>query len=403
MRRSELFVAVLVLGACGKSSGTQHADAAPAPFCSAKSGTALKLTLIAQDLTDPLFETAPPGDPRLFILQRSGQVRLIGADGILRDTPWFDIHDQVLAGNEQGMLGLAFHPDFAHTGKFYVDYTQQSDGAEIVAEYTVDPAAEKVTGATPRVLITQADPASNHNGGMLAFGLDGYLYWSLGDGGGGGDTYHNGQNQQALMAKIMRIDPDHPSATKPYGIPADNPWANGPGVPEMYVWGLRNPWRFSIDSETGDLYIGDVGQGKMEEVDVVPHGVNGRNYGWPIFEGTSCFGGAAACADATPYTMPDVAYDRTTSGQCAVIGGFVYRGTCMPDLVGTYFYSDYCSGEIDTFVYAGGQVTQATSRTADVDPDGVLKGKVSGFGTDGYNELYVNALQDGKVYRIEAE
>ncbi|MCE9579279.1 MAG: PQQ-dependent sugar dehydrogenase [Deltaproteobacteria bacterium] len=396
-------VPLLVAAACGGGSSAKHPDAAPAPYCTPKSGTKLKLTEIASGLSSPVLVTAPAGDPRIFILEQPGRIRLIGADGILRDTPYLDLGDACIqTGGEQGLLGLAFHPKFAENGKFYIDYTRASDGAEVIAEYTTTPAAETVTSA-PRELIVQEDPASNHNGGMLAFGPDGYLYISIGDGGGGGDSFHNGQNQQTLMAKILRIDVDHPDSGKPYGIPADNPWKAGPGVPEMFVWGLRNPWRFSIDQQTGDVFIGDVGQGTTEEVDVIPHGTSGQNLGWSVFEGDGCFDNNPGCADATPFTPPVVAYNRVNTGQCSVVGGYVYRGACMPDLVGTYFYGDYCSGEIDTFIYAGGAATSKMSRTSDVDPDGLLKGRLSSFGTDGYDELYATAVSSGRVFRIEVE
>ena len=355
MRAACLPIAILTAGlAACSSKSPAHPDTTPAPYCTATAGTHLKLVPIVSGLTEPIFATAPTGDPRLFVIERAGKIRLVGADHLLRDAPWFDISSQVLkTGSEQGLLGLAFHPDFAKTGRFYVDYTRTPDGAEVIAEYTVDPAAETVQ-AQPRVLITQDDPAENHNGGMLQFGADGFLYISIGDGGGGGDTYHNGQNPQTLMAKILRIDPDHPAGGKPYGIPADNPWASGPGVPEMYVWGLRNPWRFAIDRPTGDLYIADVGQGAVEEVDVVPRAGRGENLGWPVFEGTTCFGNAAGCSDPKPYTTPIDTYGHS-SGRCSIIGGSVYRGTCMPDVVGTYFYGDYCSNEIWSLVYADGR------------------------------------------------
>jgi len=234
---------------------------------------------------------------------------------------------------------------------------------------------------------------------MIAFGADGDLYASFGDGGGGGDTYHNGQNKQTLHAKILRVDVDH---NTPYRIPPDNPWAAGGGVGEMYAWGLRNPWRFSIDLPTGDLYIGDVGQGQFEEIDVIPHGTSGQNFGWPIYEADTCFG-AATCTAPERYTPPTLAYDRRGGSECAVMGGVVYRGTCMPDYVGTYFYGDYCAGEVNSFVYADGQATQRQSHTVDLDPTHLLQGRLTSFGTDGFGELYVTALQSGVVYRIELE
>jgi glucose/arabinose dehydrogenase len=392
----------LVLAACGsKSSTPPHIDAAPAPFCAPKHGSKLKLTKIASGLTEPIYVTAPAGDKRLFLVERPGRIRLIGADGVLRDTPYLDITSEITENGEGGLLGLAFHGDFAHDPKLYVFYTRKADGFEVIDEYTVDPAAETVT-SQPRNLIVQTDPASNHNGGTLQWGPDNYLYFGIGDGGGGGDQYMNGQNPQTMMAKISRIDPDHPANGKPYGIPADNPWADGKsGVPEMYLWGLRNPFRFSVDDD-GTVYIGDVGQASFEEIDVVPPAQKGENLGWSIFEGNSCFRDAATCQAAAGLTPPLFDYDRRSSGQCAVIGGFVYHGACMPDLAGQYVYGDWCSGEVDTFTYAGGQAMGRTNHT-EIDPDQQLKGNLGSFGKDGFGELYACALSHGDVYRIEVE
>jgi glucose/arabinose dehydrogenase len=395
-----LVLVVTIAAACGGKK-TPTIDAAPAPFCSPTPGTNLKLVQIASGLVEPIFVTAPPGDPRLFIIERPGRIRLIGADGVLRPTPYLDISSNITENTEDGFLGLAFHPDFAHNPKIYIFYTRKADGFEVIDEYTVDPNAETVT-SQPRNLLVQTDPAPNHNGGTLQFGpTDGYLYFGIGDGGGGGDTYMNGQNMQTLMAKISRIDPDHPAGGKPYGIPADNPWANGPGVPEMYVWGLRNPWRFSIDRD-GTLWIGDVGQGLWEEIDVIPAAQKGANLGWSIFEGHSCFRDAATCGAATGMTAPILDYPHD-NGRCAIMGGIVYRGGCMPDMVGTYFYADYCSGEVDTLVYANNQVTQQQQHTTDLDPTGDLRGSISSFGTDGYGELYALSLSKGNVWRIETQ
>src|SRR5262245_38950996 len=216
---------VIALAGCGGGGTHGSIDAVAAPYCAPTHGTNLKLTQVATGLTEPVFVTAPTGDPRLFILEKPGRIRLIGADHKLRDTAYLDLGDKVdEQGSEQGLLGLAFHPNFANNGKLYVFYTENPDGSEVIVEYTVDPAAEVVTGGSPRTLVTVTDPASNHNGGTLQFGPDGYLYYGIGDGGGGGDTYHNGQNKQTMMAKISRIDVDHPAAPAPYGIPAANPW-----------------------------------------------------------------------------------------------------------------------------------------------------------------------------------
>jgi glucose/arabinose dehydrogenase len=397
-----LVLVVAVAAACGgKKSGPPAIDAAPAPFCKPTAGTNMKLVQIATGLTEPIFVTAPAGDPRLFIVERPGRIRLIGADGVLRPTPYLDISSNITENTEDGFLGLAFHPDFAHNPKIYIYYTRKADGFEVIDEYTVDPNAETVT-SQPRNLLVQTDPAPNHNGGTLQFGpTDGYLYFGIGDGGGGGDTYMNGQNQQTLMAKISRIDPDHPAGSKPYGIPADNPWANGPGVPEMYLWGLRNPWRFSIDTD-GTLWIGDVGQGAWEEIDVISPAQKGANLGWSIYEGHNCFRDTATCAAATGLTAPITDYPHD-NGRCAIMGGLVYRGACMPDMVGTYFYADYCSGEVDTLVYANSTISNQQTHKTDLDPTGDLVGSITSFGTDGYGELYVCSMAKGNVWRIQTQ
>ncbi len=391
-------------GACGGKKQPQPPaiDAPISSACTPKHGNQLKLVPIASGLTEPIYVTAPKGDPRILIVERPGRIRLIGADGKMRDTPYLDITSQTSEEGERGLLSLAFHSDFAHTGKFYIFYTHVGDGSEMIDEYTVDPNAEVVT-SQPRNLITQTDPANNHNGGTVAWGpVDNYLYFGIGDGGGGDDQFMNGQNMNTMMAKVSRIDPDHPSGGKPYGIPADNPWANGPGVPEMYVWGLRNPYRFSIDDD-GTLYIGDVGQSKFEEVDVIPPAMKGANLGWSIFEANDCHAtDTSLCTNATGLTPPTYDYDRRTSGQCAVMGGFVYHGGCMQDLVGQYFFGDWCSGEVDTFTTGGGKLTNEVKHT-EIDPDQLITGNLPGFGVDGYGEIYANALSHGSVYRIDVQ
>jgi glucose/arabinose dehydrogenase len=399
----KLGVILFVLAACGGKKTSPTIDATPSPFCTAKHGSQLTLVPIASGLDGPIYLTAPKGDPRIFVVERPGRIRLIGADGQLRPTPYLDISSKTSQEGERGLLGLAFHGDFATTGKFYIFYTHIGDGSEMIDEYTVDPNAEVVT-SQPRNLITQTDPANNHNGGTVAWGpVDNYLYFGIGDGGGGDDQFGNGQNMNTLMAKISRIDPDHPANGKPYGIPADNPWANGPGVPEMYVWGLRNPYRFSIDDD-GTLYIGDVGQNKFEELDVVTPAQKGENLGWSIFEANDCHAAdPAQCTNATGLTPPTYDYDRrnATPNQCAVMGGFVYRGACMPDLAGQYFWGDWCSGEVDTFTAAGGALTNLVKHT-EIDPDQNITGNLPGFGKDGFGEVYALALAHGGVYRIEA-
>jgi glucose/arabinose dehydrogenase len=372
----------------GSFDGAPLIDATPpAPDaftsgCTPASGTGLTTELVASGLTDPLFLTSPTGDPRLFIIEQPGQIRIV-KDDVLVATPFLDIEGIVRdQGDEQGLLGLAFHPNYAQNGRFFVNYTASSPaGATVVAEYTVSGDADVASTAETR-LLEVAQPFSNHNGGMLAFGPDGYLYIGMGDGGLGGDPQDHGEDTTTLLGSILRIDVD--SGT-PYGIPASNPFSNSAnGVddprPEIWAYGLRNPWRFSFDRDTGDLYIGDVGQGAMEEIDVqLASSTGGENYGWDIMEGSLCHEPSVGC-DTSGKVMPIAEYPHALNNPvCSVTGGYVYRGECIPDLDGRYFYGDYCSGEIWTLAYPGNTtpVDQTISGTA-----------LTSFGQDAAGELY---------------
>jgi glucose/arabinose dehydrogenase len=250
----------------------------------------------------------------------------------------------VYASGEAGLLGLAFHPRYADNGKFYVFYTARSAGpvayVDVLVEYTGGRTdSNKADPASARIILSIDDPYANHNGGMIEFGSDGYLYISTGDGGSQGDPYNYAQNKSMLLGKILRIDVDDPQNGKPYGIPTDNPFAAGGGAPEIFVIGLRNPWRWSFDRATGDMWIGDVGQNAIEELDVLPAGQQaGKNLGWSMYEGSSCY--KPPCYP-TGMTMPLDQRSHTTAGWHAIIGGQVYRGSCYPDLVGSYFYTDW--------------------------------------------------------------
>ncbi len=308
--------ALLGLLGCGGGSSTPPEGDIP---CTPGPGTDLELYPVATGLTRPVFITAPPGDSRLFIVEQPGRIRVM-RDGGLVETPFLAIEDLVNDnGSEQGLLGLAFHPGYASNGRFFVYYTRDSDDYEVVVEYRVSAGDPDVADpASASVILEMQDPAANHNGGMLAF-RDGLLYIAAGDGGGGGDQFDNGQNLTSLLAKILRIDVD---SDTPYGIPAGNPYAdsaNGPEDPrpELWVWGLRNPWRFSFDRETGDLYIGDVGQDNVEEVDVQEAGsAGGENYGWSTMEGSTCYN-AGSC-DMTGLELPIAEYDHGEG--CSVTG-----------------------------------------------------------------------------------
>lgn len=392
-------------GGGGDGDGGGGIDAAPAPYCQPKSGTNLKLTLISGGFNGPVTVAAPGGDSRLFVVEKVGRVRLI-KDGSLVATPYLDLINKVNGDDEErGLLGLAFHPRFAQNGRFFVFYTSEPNGNVVISELTTTASSDTAPAASERVLMTVPHNYGNHNGGTVTFGPDGYLYISIGDGGGADNFLENGQNPDSKLSKVLRIDVD--SAQQPYGIPASNPWATGGGAPEMYAWGLRNPYRISVDPATGDLYMGDVGQGWYEEIDYLPPNATNRNFGWAVFEGPDCFtadpDGNLNCNNPGNYVRPLVSDDRRSNGHCSVIGGHVYHGTCMPDLAGHYFYGDYCAGVVKTLRVQGGQAVDQADRTDDVDPDGVLSGQLSGFGVDGFGELYVTTLMAGRVYRIEVE
>jgi len=280
------------------------------------------------------------------VLERAGRVRIINATGALVPTAFLDINALVGdSGGEQGLLGLAFHPDYPSNGRFYLAYTDNS-GALVLARYSVSADPNLANPASAAVLLTIPKPAANHNGGMLAFGPEGYLYLAVGDGGGAGDPSENGQSRTTLLGKILRLDVDSAS---PYAIPADNPFVGDPDPlvrAEIWAYGLRNPWRFSFDADLGSLYIGDVGQGTREEIDYEPAGAaGGLNFGWNTMEGSLCYDPPSGC-DTTGLTLPVAEYETHADGSCAVTGGYVYRGSRSPQMEGVYLYGDYCSGRI---------------------------------------------------------
>lgn len=355
----------------------------------------LRLELVADGLSFPIGIThAGDSSGRLYVNEQGGRVRVIEADGSLRAEPFLDISDRLTAGGEQGLLGLAFHPDFAVNGRLFVHYSRAGDGAAIVSELRASTDRRTADPATERILLTVADPFPNHNGGQLAFGPDGYLYIGLGDGGSGGDPLGNGQNPMAMLGKILRIDVDAPASSgRAYALPPTNPYgpggvSPGAGLPEIWAIGLRNPWRFGFDRQTADLYIGDVGQGAWEEIDRQPaDSAGGENYGWNVMEGGHCY--QAGC-DETGFVKPIAEYSHD-SGNCSVTGGYVYRGQTQPGLAGVYVFADYCSGLVFTL-----QVDQET-----VTPKRVLDSglRVSAFGEDEAGELYL-ADHGGAIYHV---
>ncbi len=351
----------------------------------------LQLKEVVRDLDHPLFVGAAPGDDsRLYVVEQGGRIRLV-EDGALTGTPFLDLSSAISAGGERGLLGLAFHPQYTTTGRFFVNYTDRA-GNTVVAEYrraTADP--DVAEPAAARILFTVAQPFANHNGGMLAFGADGLLYVGLGDGGSGGDPMNNAQRLDTKLGKILRIDVDaYP--TPPAGNVAG-------GDPDVWDFGLRNPFRFSFDRGTGDLYIGDVGQERFEEIDFEPGATGKHDYGWRITEGTHCFDPPSGC-NLTGITLPVAEYGHDDG--CAVIGGYVYRGTRLPGLVGRYLYGDFCSNRIWSFVRDGARLTSQVELTDDLDPTHALGG-ITSFGEDAAGELYVVDGPTGLVFRIDPE
>jgi glucose/arabinose dehydrogenase len=327
------------------------------------------------------IQNAGDGSGRLFIVEQSGRI-LVLQDGVLLSTPFLDIVDAVGSrGNEQGLLGLAFHPKYSENGLFYVNYTD-NNGDTVIARFHVSGDPNVADAATETWVLTVDQPFANHNGGVLAFGPDGYLYAGLGDGGSGGDPFGNAQNTATVLGKILRLDVD---AGDPYSIPPDNPFGN-----EVWAYGLRNPWRFSFDRSTHDLYIGDVGQNQWEEIDFLPAGsAGGANFGWNIMEGDQPYKGG----DQTRLIPPVATYGHATSpGGCAVTGGYVYRGQALPEWQGIYLYGDDCTGIIWGLIH-----NEAGWQSQVMFESGF---NVSSFGQDEAGELYVADLQ-GSIYRLE--
>ena len=367
----------------------------------AVSGTTLTTELVASGFSKPVFLTHAPGDTaRVFVVeQHSGRINIL-KNSLILSRPFLDIGNRISGAFEQGLLGLTFHPSYADNGYFYVNYTNLS-GALVIARFSVSPAdPDSADAASEFALLTIPEPEANHNGGTVLFGPnDGYLYVGVGDGGGAGDqhgTIGNGQDSTTLLGSILRLDVDGGS---PYAVPVTNPFVGRSGADEIWAYGLRNPWRMSFDRQTGDLYIGDVGQGSWEEIDVQSassHG--GENYGWRRMEGNHCYNPATNC-DNGGLVYPITEYSHAMG--CSVTGGNVYRGCHIPDLRGAYFYADWCNGRVWSFRYAGGAVIDSVERTAELAPGGGRTiDNISSFGEDATGELYILDHADGEVYRI---
>ena len=350
----------------------------------------LRAQQVVEGLTNPVHLTAPKGDPRLFVFEQPGRIRIVKG-GALLATPFLDITARVVSGGERGLLSMAFDPAYATNGRFYVYYTG-AQGDIFVDRFSVSTNPDVANTASTPVITIQHRVNSNHNGGLLLFGPDGMLYLGTGDGGGVGDVPNNAQNIEVLLGKILRLN----VATLPYVIPASNPFLGQQGADEIWAYGLRNPWRFAFDvppdGTAPKLYIADVGQGAREEVNVVDASAAGRNYGWRTMEGTQCYNPSSGCNQAG-LTLPIVEYNHDQNGGCSITGGFVYRGTAIPEVRGHYFYSDYCSGWLRSFRLSGGAaVDQRDWALASI-------GNITSFGVDGAGELYVLSV-NGRVYRL---
>jgi glucose/arabinose dehydrogenase len=396
----------------GGTGGTGTGGGSSAGYdCSPPVGTvpALKVTQLATGLSRPVLIKGAPGDnDRLYILEQTGQIRIL-KNGTVLPTPFLDLSGIVhvpTGGDERGLLGLAFHPNYAQNGRFFVYYTREtgSPGDQVIAEYARS--GTDVEVANPMAvdtLMTLPDTQGNHNGGTMEFSpIDGYLYIGTGDGGGANDdhgAFGNALNLSSVWGKIFRID----VSTTPYSIPNGNMTMIPPGNPttgtirpEIWDFGLRNPWRMSFDACTGDLYIGDVGQDQYEEIDVEPAGQGQKNYGWKVLEANYCFTPALDC-NQPGLTPPVDFYDHGMG--CSINGGYVYRGSAIPALRGAYFYGDYCTGLIQMFSWANGMKSATVNVTMDLDSFDM---QISSFGQDNAGEVYVVALS-GSIYRIDAE
>ena len=394
-----VLLAMVVLASCTKGSGGLPGDP-PA--------LTLTLSVVANGLTKPIgVYNAGPRDGRLFVIEQPGRIKIVRPDGSVLPTPFLDITDRVDSnGNEKGLLGAAFHPDFATTRLFYVNYTTSSGGAlrTRISRFTVTADPNVADPKSEQVLFTVGQPFPNHNAGDLHFGPDGLLYIPLGDGGSGGDPGNNAQTTTTLLGKISRIDVDSRAGgpadckgegTGGYTIPPTNPFIDGPGnaCDEIWAVGLRNPWRSSFDRLTGDLFFADVGQEKWEEID--RHAANdpgGQNYGWRCYEGTHAYK-TDGCGPSDHYAAPIFEYGHGDG--CAVIGGYVYRGAASPAMAGRYLLTDYCSGNFWDLAPDGAGGWRATKHA-----NLATAGFVS-FGEDAAGELYVTNINNRTLYRVQ--
>lgn len=363
-------------------------------FCNAQS---LDLELFASNFNNPV-NIKHAGDDKIYVVEQDGYIKIINADGTVNSTPFLNIDNIVInTGNERGLLGLAFHPNYINNGYFFVNYINNS-GNTVVSRFTRSTANPLLADATTElIIISYTQPYSNHNGGDLAFGSDGYLYISSGDGGSGGDPQNFSQNTQSLLGKILRLDIDSTTDTENYTIPTSNPFVGNSNFrEEIWAYGLRNAWKFSFDRLNGDVWIADVGQNAYEEINLVTatDAAVGLNYGWRCYEGDAPYN-TSGCAAPSNYTFPIDVYSHSNDGQfkCSITGGYRYRGSEFSAFEGWYFFADYCSGEIGYLVYN----ESADTWTRTFDP---FNGNWSAFGEDLNGEIYVSDINSGNLYKL---
>lgn len=352
------------------------------------SSRATTLTEVSRGFERPLAVTNTGSDERIFVVEQTGRIRIV-RDGDILPTPFLNISQKISTGGERGLLSVAFHPDYANNGRFFVNYTDRA-GSTVIAEYRVSDDPNVADAASERVLLTFEQPYANHNGGQLAFGPDGFLYIGTGDGGAANDPLNAGQDMSTLLGKLLRIDVDN---GEPYAIPESNPFVGQDGArAEIWAYGLRNPWRFSFDRATGDLFIADVGQNAFEEINFQPaSSTGGENYGWRVTEGAHCFDPPEGC-DTSGITMPIMEYSHRSGAGRSITGGYLYRGDTVSTLENAYVFGDFVSGNIWASTFNGSSWT--TVQLFDTNY------AIAAFGQDAAGELYVVDYNAGALYRF---
>lgn len=347
----------------------------------------INLEEFASGLSNPV-EIAHANDNRLFVVQQTGAIKVVNANGTVNTTDFLNVTSKITFGGERGLLGLAFHPNYASNKYFFVYYNAATTGNITVARFTTSAANPNVADpASEKIIISIPKPFENHNGGSIHFAPDGMLWISTGDGGSGGDPNNNSQNKNSLLGKILRLDIN---SSTPYNIPANNPFATAGGAPEIWSYGLRNAWKFSFDTTAGNIWIADVGQNAIEEINKNPISQSGINYGWRCYEGNSVYN-SSGCASQSIMTFPVTTYDHS-NGRCSITGGYVYRGTSYPVFQGKYFFTDYCTPQIG-LVNADNSITWSSTFAGN---------NFSSFGEDFQKELYLISRGSGKIYKIKS-